>query len=101
MSDTMNSATPQALIRELAYHIRCPAIRPSTRLMSVTTSAEIGVGSSALATRQPTGRKNQRSAHSSTAGPLLEYTRGRLFEHGLYRDARFPSLFYIDARCTI
>src|SRR5213078_3519550 len=69
---------------------------PSTRLAMVTSSGETRVGASAVAMRQPAGRKNRRSAHSSTTGPLLAYTRAGLFEHCLQRGERFHRLLVRD-----
>src|SRR3954471_6954502 len=96
MSDTTNNPTPAALIQTLAYHIRWPARTPSTRLTSVTASAETRVGSSAVATRHPIGRKKRRSAHSSTTGPLLAYTGAGVIEHGFDRGERFHCLLVRD-----
>src|SRR5579859_4828634 len=95
-SETMNRRTPAALIHAPRYQKRCPARTPSTRLASVTASAEMRVGCSAVAMRQPTGRKNRRSAHSSTMGPLLAYTRAGLFEHRLDRGECLHGLFIGD-----
>src|SRR5437016_621685 len=47
------------------------------------------VGARVLASHHPTGLKNRRSAHSSTTGPLLRYTRDSLFGHGLDRGRAF------------
>src|SRR5213594_4086034 len=95
-SDQMNSATPAALIQAFAYQKRCPATTPSTRLASVTSSGDMRVGASAVAMRQPAGRKNRRSAHSSTTGPLLAYTRAGLFEHRFHGAQCFHRLLIGD-----
>src|SRR5712691_8579042 len=95
-SETMKSSTPAALIQASRYQNRCPASTPRTRLANVTRSAETRVGSSAVAMRQPAGRKKRRSAHSSTTGPLLAYTRAGLFEHCLHRRERFHRLLVGD-----
>src|SRR3989442_14251257 len=54
------------------------------------------VGARVFASHHPTGLKNRRSAHSSTTGPLLAYTRDSLFEHGLDRRQRFHRLLVGD-----
>src|SRR3989475_13310207 len=95
-SDAMNSNTPLALIHALRYQNRCPARTTSTRLASVTASAEMRVGRRAFATRHPSGRKKRRSAHSSTTGPLLAYTRAGLLEHCLHRGESLHRLFVRD-----
>src|SRR5437899_5166162 len=95
-SDAMNSNTPLALIHALRYQNRCPARTPSTRLASVTASAEMRVGRRAFATRHPSGRKKRRSAHSSTTGPLLAYTRAGLLEHRFHRGESLHRLFVRD-----
>src|SRR5947207_9500223 len=95
-SETMNSRTPAALIHVPRYQNRCPARTPSTRLASVTASADTRVFFSAVAIRHPSGRKNRRSAHSSTTGPLLAYTGARLFQHRLYGGQRFQCLLVGD-----
>src|SRR5206468_3174706 len=59
---------------------------PRMRLASVTPSGETLVGASAVAMRQPAGRKNRRSAHSSTTGPLLAYTNAGRFQRLLVGD---------------
>src|SRR6267143_7019135 len=66
------------------------------RLASVTVSAEIPVGARSFSIHYPTGLKNGRSAHSSTTGPLLAYTRASLFEHRLNRRQRFDRLLVGD-----
>src|SRR5467141_5119391 len=66
------------------------------RLARVTPSAETAVGASVLASHHPTGLKNRRSAHSSTTGPLLAYTRAGLFEHRFHRGEGFHRLLVGD-----
>src|SRR5882762_8015314 len=47
-----------------------PAMTPTTRLATVTWSADTLVRSSRRASCMPTGRKKWRSIHSSTSTPL-------------------------------
>src|SRR5712664_3286776 len=95
-SEITKSATPIALSQGREYQKKWPAATPRMRLASVTLSAEMPVGARVLASHHPTGRKNRRSAHSSTTGPLLAYTRASLFEHGLDRRQRFHRLLVGD-----
>src|SRR3989441_4075479 len=95
-SEMTKSATPIALSQGREYQKKWPAATPRMRLASVTLSAETPVGASVLAIHHPTGRKNRRSAHSSTTGPLLAYTGAGLFEHRLHRPECFHRLLIRD-----